>query len=57
ESKSSTSLKKALNDKCSDVVKGKEKPGNFQLKSNVTININKTWTETSIAQKILHSYL
>ncbi|XP_055859924.1 uncharacterized protein LOC106060483 [Biomphalaria glabrata] len=52
ESKNLTRFEEALNDKSSDVLKGKVLSKNY-----VTMNINQTWTETSIAQKILHSYL
>ncbi|XP_055859764.1 transient receptor potential cation channel subfamily M member 7-like isoform X2 [Biomphalaria glabrata] len=52
ESENLTRFEKALNDKSSDVLKG-----NVHSKNYVTMNINQTWTETSIAQKILHSYL
>ncbi|KAK0058611.1 hypothetical protein Bpfe_011916, partial [Biomphalaria pfeifferi] len=52
ESENLTSFEKALNDNSSDVLKGKVHSKNY-----ATININQTWTETSIAQKILHSYL
>ncbi|XP_055860082.1 transient receptor potential cation channel subfamily M member 1-like [Biomphalaria glabrata] len=52
ESENLTRFEEALSDKSSDVLKGKVLSKNY-----VTMNINQTWTETSIAQKILHSYL
>ncbi|XP_055860084.1 uncharacterized protein LOC129921690 isoform X2 [Biomphalaria glabrata] len=40
-----------------DVPKSKGKTGKIHSKNYVTININETWTESSIAQKILQSFL